>query len=166
MARVGKLGRFRFNTVPRVPSSSRRKRRNTSISKFQRNSGAGSIHAFARYSDILRENYLPGLGSPVSNLSHLRTSCSHIIHHFRKKSNTFPIFFLMNFPTKTSPFLCFMHNPALPRPFSRFYGLRKPAPTPPPRISSQYSHIKYMVQKLKFTKKILVWLQVVHNLGV
>ena len=143
------MGRFRFNTAPCVPLVSRRKRRNTSISKFQRNSGAGSIHAFARYSDILRENYLPGPGSPKSNLSHLRTSCSHIIHQIQKKCNTLSLFFVMNFSINPDSVLYHLHKSRFPRRFSpSFYPSLRDR-----RSSSHRSYVKHTAEKSKFVQK-------------
>ena len=100
--------------------------------RFQEGRTEMLIHAFARYSDILRENYLPGLGSPVSNLSHLRTSCSHIIHQIPENCNTFLIFFSMNFSTFESLVLYHMHKihffAVFHHPFRSFRFADRPPP--------------------------------------
>ena len=73
-------------------------------------------NVFARFSDILRENSLTGLGYPESNLSHQRTSCLTIINDFEEKSNTFEKICIMKFNELFVPLLYIFHKyPVVPR---------------------------------------------------
>ena len=56
----------------------------------------------------------PGLGYPVSNLSHLRTSCLTIIYYFIQNCNRYSKIYTMNFYELSSLLLCYLHKTDTP----------------------------------------------------
>ena len=165
---MGNWGAIRFNTVPRVPCFSREKRR-VSADPIESSEERGRYrnNVSPDFSDMLRENSLSGSDPPESNLSHLRTSCSHIIHHFRKNCNTFPIFFMMKF-VHTSP-LAFVLLAQIP-PFPPLFApppFAVPCASPPEHlVPAAAGPSRPLKNYCRNPYKICFSLQVVHNLGV